>query len=170
MIIPPNSSKSPVCCAFSMVRRSSVTLRYLAAAIASTCVFAVCPSGFTGEAENFCYAVVGIGAGGVSWTAARDHCRALGGNLASMRSATQKTRVVNNRCAGLVPATGSNGAELYWWLGLNDEMQEGTFTFVSGASTSSYWAGTPGWYTCVAPALAPPFCRATFTDTLPLVA
>lgn len=123
-------------------------LRFAVALLASTVVLSDCPAGFTGEAENFCYAVVGIGAGGISWTTARDQCRALGGNadLASIRSATQKTRVVNSRCANLIPATGTNGAELFWWLGLNDEMQEGTFTFVSGASTSSYWAANPGWY------------------------
>lgn len=122
---------------------------YLAlSALAVAPALAACPNGFSAEAEGFCYAVVGLNAGGISWTAARDACRALGGsgNLAAIRSATQKTRVVNSRCAGLVPATGTNGQEVYWWLGLNDELQEGNFLFVSGASTTTYWAANPGWY------------------------
>lgn len=83
-----------------------------------------CAPGFTlNIAANRCYAVVGIGAGGVSWTDAQARCRALGAgfaSLAAIRNAAQMTAVNTGRCNGLVPATGTNGQELFWWFGLND--------------------------------------------------
>lgn len=87
------------------------------------------PSGFTAEQGGFCYAAFFNGGAGLTWTAAQAQCVAAGGvkaNLASIRDAAQKLAVLDNRCAGLVPAG------YYWHVGLHDQHTEGTFQFVSG--------------------------------------
>lgn len=86
-----------------------------------------CPRGYSmQQATGRCYAAVGVGAGGITWTNAAAACRALDprGSLAAIRSAAEKTLVVDNRCAGLVPATGTNGVPLFWWVGLSDALVE----------------------------------------------
>lgn len=87
------------------------------------------PPGFTAEQGGFCYAAFLNGGAGVSWSAAQAQCVAAGGvkaNLATIRDASQKSAVLDNRCAGLVPAG------YYWHIGLHDQHTEGTFQFVSG--------------------------------------
>lgn len=83
-----------------------------------------CAPGFTmNAAANRCYAVVGVGLGGITWTDAQARCRALGSgfaSLAAMRNAAEMAAVVTGRCNGLVPANGLNGVELFWWLAGND--------------------------------------------------
>lgn len=67
----------------------------------------------------------------MSWDAAQAQCNALGGvkaNLATIRDAAQRTVVIDNRCAGLVPAG------YHWHVGMHDQHTEGNYQWVSGHS------------------------------------
>lgn len=91
------------------------------------------PAGFSAEQGGFCYAASTNGGAGFTWAAAQAQCVALGGvkaNLATIRDAAQKAVVMDNRCAGLVPAN------FYWHVGMHDQHTEGSFQFVSGYDPS----------------------------------
>lgn len=47
-------------------------------------------------------------------------------NLATIRDAANRATVIDNRCAGLIPAGYA------WHVGLHDQHAEGTYQFVSG--------------------------------------
>ena len=52
--------------------------------------------------------------------------------------AAQRAVVLGQRCGGLLPATGAGGAALWHWIGLHDDITEGTMQWVSGAGTAYY--------------------------------
>jgi len=80
----------------------------------------VCPPGFSNPVTSssgiiFCYAVAaGANGAGLTWAQALASCQAKGaqlGSLATIRDSAQKTAVITNRCAGLVPVT---NPDTYW--------------------------------------------------------
>jgi len=70
------------------------------------------PSGFSGEVAGWCYKAVTAGGGsGMTFAAAEAACVASGvqqAHLAAIRDAGQKATVMDNRCAGLIPSTGTS--------------------------------------------------------------
>lgn len=68
----------------------------------------------------------------VDWDTAQSYARSFGGNLATIRSATERTWILNK----FSPANPL-------WIGLNDVTTEGTFEWVSGEAVT-YKAWNPG--------------------------
>jgi len=76
------------------------------------------PSGFSGETNGWCYKAVNSGGSalGMTWPAAEAACIATGAtqaHLAAVRDATQKTTVMDSRCANLIPYVATSPAN-YW--------------------------------------------------------
>ena len=76
-----------------------------------------------------------------SWVNARDHCRSLGLDLASMHSlqdvAAAQTVAVASFDGDYYPA---DGQFEHWWIGFNDIGSEGYWEWSDGTSNSwDYW-------------------------------
>jgi hypothetical protein len=108
-----------------------------------------CPSGFSNATSGYCYAAVSA-ANGTTWYEAQDACAALGSSagatlatLASIRDPSQRSIVLDQRCAGLgVPQNLADAAQAIW-VGYWDEGMEGEWQWESGAD--------PAWFNATAP-------------------
>lgn len=70
----------------------------------------------------------------VAWTTARNACAAKGYYLATINNQTEQDWI-NTQLAN---QTGN------WWIGYNDRVTEGVFSWVAGGSIFNYWqAGEP---------------------------
>ncbi|XP_025097514.1 perlucin-like protein [Pomacea canaliculata] len=107
----------------------STSTLLLLLALTGVCHCFVCPNSWT-RYGNSCYAYIGQP---LPWVDARSFCRAFGGHLVEITSASENTFVrnlINSRGAGKV------------WLGINDLVQNGRWELTSNGRRIPYsnWA------------------------------
>jgi hypothetical protein len=102
---------------------------------------------FTDPANGHSYTVVGAG----DWNAAEAEAQALGGNLATIRSASENSWITSNICVDLSAEGGPNLSDVPLWIGLYDPSpDDGTgsthaadFVWIDGEAVS-YTNWNPG--------------------------